>query len=161
MSCDVDKATEGLENELWRRWSDGKVREWAELPSFYLRHCSFSNPSFTYPTSQALHLIHLASRPWYVCKLYCTVQYVINRTVLGRAHTIWTRGLVYSRTRDSIPRFRDLRSRNSGLAWSQNKGITPAQSIGGWYTPKLIYVKWQGPYRHSDAKFVCRVEDDM
>ena len=31
MSCDVGKATEGLENELWRRWSDGKVGEWAEL----------------------------------------------------------------------------------------------------------------------------------
>ena len=31
MSCDVGKATEGLENELWNRWSDGKVGEWAEL----------------------------------------------------------------------------------------------------------------------------------
>ena len=28
MSCDVGKATEGLENELWRRWSDGKFGEW-------------------------------------------------------------------------------------------------------------------------------------
>ena len=25
MSCVVGKATEGLENELWRRWSDGKL----------------------------------------------------------------------------------------------------------------------------------------
>ena len=31
MSCDVGKATEGLENELWCRWSDGKVGEWALL----------------------------------------------------------------------------------------------------------------------------------
>ena len=31
MSCDVGKATEGLENELWRRWSDGRAGEWAEL----------------------------------------------------------------------------------------------------------------------------------
>ena len=30
----------------------------------HLRHSSFSNPFFTSPTSQALHLIHLASRPW-------------------------------------------------------------------------------------------------
>ena len=52
---------EELENELWRRWSEEKVGEWAEL---YLRHSSFSNPSFTSPTSQALHLIHLVSRPW-------------------------------------------------------------------------------------------------
>ena len=29
MSCDVGKATEGLENELWRRWNIGKVGEWA------------------------------------------------------------------------------------------------------------------------------------
>ena len=48
------------------------------LPSLNLRHSSFSNPSvasptsqfipqpsFVSPTSQALHLIHLASRPWY------------------------------------------------------------------------------------------------
>ena len=33
------------------------------LPSLYLRHSSFSNPSFASPTSQALHLRHLASRP--------------------------------------------------------------------------------------------------
>ena len=31
MSCDVGKATEGLENEFRRRWSDGKIGEWAEL----------------------------------------------------------------------------------------------------------------------------------
>ena len=80
MSCDVGKATEGLENELWRRWSDGKGGEWAELivivtaefilqpfrhftyvtthsptlPSLYLRHSSFSNPSAASPTSQLI-----------------------------------------------------------------------------------------------------------
>ena len=81
-ACDVGEAEEGLENELWRRWSNGKgwrmscdvgeVREslenelcsFSNLPSFYLRHSSFSNPSFASPTSQALHLIHLASHPW-------------------------------------------------------------------------------------------------
>ena len=34
------------------------------LLSLLLRHSSFSNPSFASPTSQALHLRHLASRPW-------------------------------------------------------------------------------------------------
>ena len=109
MNCDVGKATEGLENELWRTWSDGKVGEWALLyipisinlylwtllilqPFFvtsttsqlilqpfrrftyvtvnsltlsllHIRHSSFFNPSFASPTSQALHLIHLANRP--------------------------------------------------------------------------------------------------
>ena len=28
MSCDVGEATEGLENELWRRYSDRRVGEW-------------------------------------------------------------------------------------------------------------------------------------
>ena len=34
------------------------------LPLFHLRQNSFSNPSFASSTSQALHLRHLASRPW-------------------------------------------------------------------------------------------------
>ena len=34
------------------------------LSLLHLRHSSFSNPSFASPRSQALHLIHLASRPW-------------------------------------------------------------------------------------------------
>ena len=80
MNCDVGEATEGLENELWRRWSDGKFGEWAELiviviaelilqafhrftyvtthsptlPSLYLRHISFSNPFVASPTSQLI-----------------------------------------------------------------------------------------------------------
>ena len=33
------------------------------LPLLHLHHSSFSNPSFASPTSQALHLIHLVSRP--------------------------------------------------------------------------------------------------
>ena len=36
MSYDVGEATEGLENYLWRRWSDGKVAEWALLGSMML-----------------------------------------------------------------------------------------------------------------------------
>ena len=33
------------------------------LPLIHLHHSSFSNPSFAFPTSQALHLCHLAIRP--------------------------------------------------------------------------------------------------
>ena len=33
------------------------------LPLVHLGHSSFSNPSFASPTSQALHLRHLANRP--------------------------------------------------------------------------------------------------
>ena len=73
MSCDVGKATEGLENELWRRWAELILQSFRHftyvkthsptLSLLYLRHSSFSNPSFASPTSQALHLIHMASRP--------------------------------------------------------------------------------------------------
>ena len=63
MSCDVDEATEGLENEQrrkgWRMSCDvGEVTEVNE-------QSSFSNRSFASPKSQDLHLIHLASRPWF------------------------------------------------------------------------------------------------
>ena len=79
-SCDVGEAKEGLENELWCRWSDKKVGEWAELIviviaelihqpfhhftyvtaysptllSLYLHHSSFSNTSVALPTSQLI-----------------------------------------------------------------------------------------------------------
>ena len=35
----------------------------------HLRHSSFSNPSFASATSQALHLRHLASRPWIILRI--------------------------------------------------------------------------------------------
>ena len=56
MSCHVSKAAEGLDNELWRRWSDGKVGEWAELNTvlYTVEHSSFSNLSFSSPTSQLM-----------------------------------------------------------------------------------------------------------
>ena len=46
------------------------------LSSILLRHRSFYNPSVASPTSHALHLRHLASRPWLAvwgdCKNACT-----------------------------------------------------------------------------------------
>ena len=49
---------EWLENELWHRWSDGKLGEWALLihcfQSLHLRHSLFSNPSVALPTSQLI-----------------------------------------------------------------------------------------------------------
>ena len=30
-ACDVGEAKEGLENELWRRWSNGRIEEWAVM----------------------------------------------------------------------------------------------------------------------------------
>ena len=80
----------GIWKEMkWMRWvwRNGGIEfvtgEWAELilepfrhftyvtahsptlPSLYLHHSSFSNPSFAFPSLQALHLRHLVNRPWF------------------------------------------------------------------------------------------------
>ena len=81
MSCDVGKRTERLENEQsslsnlsvtsstshlilkpFRRFTYVTAHS-PTLPLLDLRHSSFSNPSFVSPTSLALHLRRLASRP--------------------------------------------------------------------------------------------------
>ena len=69
--------TRGLENELccislylwallilqpFRRFTYITAHS-PTLPLLHLRYSSFSNPSFACATSQALHLIHLVSRP--------------------------------------------------------------------------------------------------
>ena len=56
------------------------------LPLLHLRHSSCSNPYLASPTSQAFHLIHLASRPWLlwypeISPLWCfqvTINYYIS-----------------------------------------------------------------------------------
>ena len=69
MSCDVGEVTEMLENEKsqlilqpFRRFTYVTAHS-PTLPTLYLRYSSFFNPSFASPTSQDLHLRHLASRP--------------------------------------------------------------------------------------------------
>ena len=55
MRCDVGKATEWLENELWLRWSDEKLGEWALIILQAFRHFAyFANPSVASPTSQLI-----------------------------------------------------------------------------------------------------------
>ena len=46
----------------------------------HLRYSSFSNPSFASPTSQTLHLIHLANRPWimHIIEIYCSFKWNIQ-----------------------------------------------------------------------------------
>ena len=66
-------------NIIWPSLSSSLIihygRQWPEMMTrpktlnkhmhmLHLRHNSFSNPSFAFPTSQALHLRRLASRPW-------------------------------------------------------------------------------------------------
>ena len=67
MSCDVGEVTERLENELCFTYITAHS---PTLLLLHLRHSSFSNPSFASPTSQALHLIRLASRPCGSTNLY-------------------------------------------------------------------------------------------
>ena len=61
-ACDIGEATEGLETELWRRWSDGRglgggSAHSPTLPSLHLCDSSFSSlakPSVVSPTSQVI-----------------------------------------------------------------------------------------------------------
>ena len=84
MSCELGQVTVRLENDLCSFSNISVTSPTSQLilqpsrrftyvtahsltpPLLDLRHSSFSNPSFTSPTLQALHLIHLASRPWVV-----------------------------------------------------------------------------------------------
>ena len=75
-ACDVGKAKEGLENELWPRWSNGRVGEWV------VRHSSFSNSSVALPTSQLI--IQL-----FRCFTYVTVHSPILLSLLLR-HKLFT-----------------------------------------------------------------------
>ena len=65
VSCDVGKAAEGLENELWRRISDVRVGERGEayvtahstaLPLLHIRHRHFSYVTAHSPTLPPLYL---------------------------------------------------------------------------------------------------------
>ena len=62
------------------------------LPLLYLCHSSLSNPSFASRTSQALHLIHLASRPCSKGK---------STFIFGHEgpRGIWMQGSTYTQTR--------------------------------------------------------------
>ena len=107
-ACDVGEAKEGLENDLWRRWSDGKVWEWtfsslhhmrwfcftyvtAHSPTLpllptllllHLRHSSFSNPSVASPTSQ------LILQP-FPCFTYVTAYFpTLHCFTYVRAHSL-------------------------------------------------------------------------
>ena len=54
-ACDTGEAKEGLENELWRWWSNGMSS--AHSPTYrslHLRHSSFSNLSVALPTPQLI-----------------------------------------------------------------------------------------------------------
>ena len=64
----------------------------AHSPTFlllYLCHSSFSNPSIASPTSQALHLHHLVSCPWFFLTL---VQNRMLQCVLQAVHSLQKSG---------------------------------------------------------------------
>ena len=63
MTRDICKRTLYIEFEPFRHFAYVTVHS-PTLPLLHLRHSTFSNPYFASPTSQALHLLHLASRPW-------------------------------------------------------------------------------------------------
>ena len=67
----VTSTTSQLILQPFRRFTYVKAHS-PTLPLFHLRHSSFSNTSFASSTSQALLLIHLASRPYnFPILIYC------------------------------------------------------------------------------------------
>ena len=149
MSCDVVKARQGLENEMWRRWSEGMSRAHRYrdvkqssfsnlsvtspksqlilqsfrcftyvtahspiLPLLHLRHSSFSNPSFASLTLQALHLIHLASRP-------CLFGFPVGKNVHSSSLFHW--GKLYLETDVGL-------LSNPGVHWSSSRLYKPTLS---------------------------------
>ena len=76
--------TDEAENELWRRWSDERVEQNEAEPQ--LRHSSFYKPSVASPRSEALHLLHLANRPW---SIFCVVIHRYGGKQVERWQTNW------------------------------------------------------------------------
>ena len=105
MSCDVGEVTKvgewvstfpsQLILQPFRRFTYVTANS-PTLPLFHLRHSSFSNPFFASLTSQALHLRHLASRPWVyhvdLKYLYQTTSFLGESNVdLTQISTCWRR----------------------------------------------------------------------
>ena len=59
MNCDVGEVTNSWRMSRAHSYSQSRARS-PTFSSLQLRHSSFSNPFFASPTSQTLHLIHLA-----------------------------------------------------------------------------------------------------
>ena len=89
MSCDVGEVTESLENqdELWRRWSDWKLGEWAEL---FLQ--AFSH--FTYVTAHSPTLLSLLLRH----RIFTYVTWRAAYGVRGRRVIEIPGSLIWSKT---------------------------------------------------------------
>ena len=80
MSCEVGKAREGLENELCRRWSDGKVGEWARAHRYRdIQQSSFPKLSVTSPTSQLILILKAFRHFTYVTAHYPTLPSIYLR----------------------------------------------------------------------------------
>ena len=71
MSCDVGEATEGLENELWRRWSDRKLGEWPPKTVCLWNKKLIHVLPIVYELPLGLHQLHkmiLDTRPSCTCR---------------------------------------------------------------------------------------------
>ena len=85
------------------------------LSLLHLHHNSFSNPSFASPTSQAIHLRHLSSRPWctlcIIIRLERFVQVLQNQVKRGM-YLAWRHC-----SKDSHFTTKTKRASNESTAW--------------------------------------------
>ena len=124
MSCDVGEATEGLENEIqaFSRFTY-VIAHSPTLPSLYLRHSSFSNPSVALPTSQ---LILQTFRRF----TYVTAHFPILLSLL-LPHRIFT--YVTWRAAHATPGVRATKHRTSHPTSSQCRGCWLAEQVAWSY----------------------------
>ena len=66
------------------------------IPLLHPRHSSFSNPSFAFPTSQALHLRHLTGRPCYISTVLTLSNRALWKPLISRREFILNPFLKYS-----------------------------------------------------------------
>ena len=97
-ACDVGEAKEGVENELWRRWSSAHS---PTFPSLHLSHNSFSKPSVALPTSQFI-LQPFASRTSQALHLIQSRAHSPNFPSLHLRHNSFSNPLVASPTSQFI-----------------------------------------------------------
>ena len=107
MNCGVGKATEGLENDLWRSWSDRKVGEWAELSTIQLAELIVTSPTsqlifqhfrrFPYVTvhSPSLPLLLLCHSSFSNPSVASPTSQLILQPFRCFTYFIWARWLTY------------------------------------------------------------------
>ena len=107
-ACDVGEAKEGLKNEVWRCWSNGRVGEWALLNLQPFRHFTYvtaHSPTLTSlylvtahsPTIPLLHLSHSSfSNPTFASPTSKGIQLIHLASRPWFTYTVFKTTVIYA-----------------------------------------------------------------